>query len=156
MSPRVLSLIPPGQTALAADLWMPLLAARREQIGWLFHRGSFEDLGRPSDFLRASLEALDRGGPFPEGSGDFDGESRVLSPREFRGLNVRRSVLGGAAIGNGARIADSAVWRGVVIGEDAEIRGCLAAGGRIPAGARHENALLWSGPDGIAAAHPLA
>ena len=156
MSPRVLPLIPPGETALAADLWMPLLAEKREEIGWLFHSGPFEDLGRPSDFLRATLEALDRGGPFPEGGGDFDAETRVLSHNRSGGFRATRSVLGRVAIGSGARIADSAVWPGVEIGKGAELRACLAAGGRVPAGARHEGALLWNDRDGLAVALSLS
>jgi hypothetical protein len=39
--------------------------ARGEGIGRLAHQGPFADLGRPSDFLGASLEALARGGSFP-------------------------------------------------------------------------------------------
>ena len=156
MSPRILSLIPPGEAALAADLWMPLLEREHEEIGWLFHAGAFEDLGRPSDFLRASLEALDRGGPFPRGSGHFDAETRVLSHDRLRGFQASRSVIGRAIVGSGARIADSAVWKGVEIGSGVRLRGCLAAGGRIPAGSRHEEVLLWPGRDGLAAEHPLA
>ena len=156
MSPKVLPLIPPGETALAADLWMPLLAEKREEIGWLFHSGFFAELGRPSDFLRAALETLDRGGPFPQGSGLFDAEARVLSRNRFTGLRATRSVIGSAEIGTGARIVDSAVWPGVEIGEGAALRGCLAAGGRVPAGARHEGVLLWTGLDGLAVANPLS
>jgi mannose-1-phosphate guanylyltransferase len=156
ISPRILSRIPPGEAALVADLWAPLLAAGREEIGWLLHRGPFQDLGRPSDFLRASLEALDRGGPFPRGSGSFDPAARVLSFDPPRGFDASRSVLGRAAIGKGARIADSVVWSGVEVGAGAEIRGCLAAGGKVPGGTRHEGVLLWPGGDGLAAGHPLS
>jgi NDP-sugar pyrophosphorylase family protein len=156
LSPRLLSRIPPGQTALVADLWAPLLRETLDEIGWLLHRGPFEDLGRPSDFLRASLETLDRGGPFPEGGGTFDPGRRVLSHERSGNDDVSRCVLGRAAIGPGARIADSAVWDGVEIGAGASIRGCLAAGGRILPGARHEGVLLWPGEDGLAAEHPLS
>ena len=155
LSPRLLHRIPPGQAALVADLWAPLLGETRDEIGWLLHRSPFEDLGRPSDFLRASLEALDRGGAFPEGGGSFDGDSRVLSRERTGSLDVSRSVLGRGRIGAGAHIADSAVWNGVEIGAGASIRGCLAAGGRVLPGARHEGVLLWPGEDGLAAEYPL-
>jgi mannose-1-phosphate guanylyltransferase len=157
MSPRVLPLIPAGETSLVADLWAPLLAGGREEIGWLAHRGPYADLGRPSDFLGASLEALDRGGPFPEAGGQFDSAHRVLSrdASAFGRLEASRSVLGCLTAGRGASIADSAVWDGVEIGAGARVRGCLAAGGKIPAGASFENALLWPGKGGFACPHPL-
>ena len=153
LSGRLLARLPAGESSLVDDLWRPLLAEGREEIGWVFHEGPFADLGRPRDFLRASLEALDRAGPFPAGSGDFDAAGRVLSLT--RGIAAARSILGRIAAGNGIRIRDSAIWDGVVIGPGAELRGCLAAGGRITAGARFEDVLLWPGNDGAAAAHPL-
>ena len=156
LSPTLLSRIPPGQAALVADLWALLVRETGNEIGWLLHPGPFEDLGRPSDFLRASLEALDRGGPFPEGGGIFDAGSRVLSSERFSTFEVSRSVLGRARIGARARIADSVVWNGVEIGDGASIRGCLAAGGRVLPGARHDGVLLWPGEDGLAAEHPLS
>jgi mannose-1-phosphate guanylyltransferase len=155
MSPRVLSRIPAGEAALVADLWAPLLAEKREEIGWLLHRGPFADLGRPRDFLRASLEALDRGGPFPGGGGDFDTVRRVLACGEVHGFEASRCVVGRAAIGKDAVLSDSAVWDGVEIGAGAQVRGCLVAGGRVPPGARHAGVLLWPGQDGLAAPHPL-
>ncbi len=155
MSPRVLSRIPAGEAALVADLWAPLLAENREEIGWLLHRGPFADLGRPRDFLRTSLEALDRSGPFPAGSGDFDARRRVLARGGLHGFETSRSVIGRATIGRGAVVSDSAVWDGVEIGAAAQIDGCLVAGGRVPPGARHTGALLWPGKAGLAAPHPL-
>ena len=155
MSSRVLSRIPAGEAALVADLWAPLLAQKREEIGWLLHQGSFADLGRPRDFLHASLEALDRGGPFPGGGGDFDARRRVLARGGLHGFEASRSVIGRAAIGRGAAVSDSAVWDGVEIGAGVEIHGCLVAGGRVPPGARHTGVLLWPGKAGLADPHPL-
>jgi mannose-1-phosphate guanylyltransferase len=156
LSPRLLHRIPPGQAALVADLWAPLLGETRDEIGWLLHPGPFEDLGRPSDFLRASLEALDRGGAFPDGGGIFDSDSRVLSRERSESLDASRSVLGRSEIGARVRIADSAVWDGAKIGAGASIRGCLAAGGMVLPGARHDGVLLWPGADGLAAEYPLS
>ena len=156
LSPTLLGRIPPGETALVADLCEPLLEENPRAIGFVRHPGFFADLGRPSDFLRASLEALDRGGPFPAGAGTFDADRRVLAPGPVGRIEPSRSVLGAASISVGASVRDSVVWSGVEIGEDADLRNCLAAGGRILAGARHENVLLWPGKDGVAAEHPLS
>jgi mannose-1-phosphate guanylyltransferase len=155
MSPRILPRIPAGEAALVADLWAPLLAERREEIGWLLHRDSFDDLGRPRDFLRASLETLDRRGPFPAGGGDFDARRLVLVLDELQGFEAARSVIGLAKIGKEAVLSDSAVWDGVEIGAAAQLHGCLVAGGKVPAGARYTGALLWPGKDGLAVPHAL-
>ena len=156
LSPKLLRRIPSGPAALVADLWALLLRETDNEIGWLLHHGPFEDLGRPGDFLRASLEALDRGGAFPDGGGSFDPGRRVLSYERSWPFDVSRSVLGRARIGAGARIADSVVWDGVEIGAGAVIRGCLAAGGRVLPGASHSGVLLWPGDDGLAVEHPLS
>ena len=154
LSPGLLARIPPGETGLVADLCEPLLRENPRAIGLLRHEGPFAELGRPGDFLGASLEALDRGGPFPDGAGTFDEARRVLALAPSEAFDVSRSVLGAASIAGG-RIRNSVVWNDVEIGKDALLRNCVAAGGRILAGARHENVLLWPGKDGIAAEHPL-
>jgi len=156
LSPGLLARIPGGETGLVADLCEPLLRENPRAIGLLRHEGPFAELGRPSDFLRASLEALDRGGPFPDGAGTFDAERRVLSLAAAGKLEAWRSVIGAASIAGGARVRDSVVWSGVGIGSHADLRNCVAAGGRIPAGARHEGVLLWPGKDGVTAAYPLS
>src|SRR5262249_37344152 len=153
LSPALLGRIAAGERGLVADLWEPLL--RESSIGFLLHPGPFADLGRPGDFLRASLEALDRGGPFPAGSGAFDAASRVLALRPPASFEARRSVIGTASLGNGAAVPDSVVWTGFESGAAGQIHGCLAAGGRVPSGARHENVLLWQSENGVAAPHPL-
>jgi NDP-sugar pyrophosphorylase family protein len=132
-----------------------MLRENRDEIGWLLHRGPFADLGRPQDFLRASLEALDRGGPFPGGAGQFDAARRVLALEGAGGFAASRSVIGRAAVGQGAVLSDSVVWDGAAIGDGAAIHGCLVAGGRVPGDARHTGVLLWPGSDGLATPHPL-
>jgi NDP-sugar pyrophosphorylase family protein len=112
LSPRLLPRIPPGQAALVADLWAPLLGETRDEIGWLLHGGPFEDLGRPSDFLRASLEALDRGGAFPEGE-EATTPAGGSSLREPQRVSTCPAASRPGGFGAGARIADSAVWDGV-------------------------------------------
>jgi mannose-1-phosphate guanylyltransferase len=155
ISPRILARIPAGEAALVADLWAPLLAQRCEEIGWLLHRGPFADLGRPRDFLRASLEALERGGSFPQGGGHFDDRQRVLFRETPSGFDASASVLGRVHVGAGARILRSTIWDGVEVGPEARLTDCVAAGGRIPAGAQHEKALLWGVAGGDVAVFPL-
>jgi mannose-1-phosphate guanylyltransferase len=156
LAPRLLARIPPGEKQLAADLWMPLLSRGREEVGFVRHEGPFSDLGRPSDFLRASLEALERRGPFPRGSGTFDSRSGVLSLEPVDGFEARQSVLGRAQIGESARIERSVVFSGAAIRPRALLNGCLLAGGRVEADACFENVLLWPDENGTAMPHPLS
>lgn len=157
LSPRLLERIPAGETGLVAHLWQPLLDEGREEIGFAVHEGPFADLGRPGDFLRASLEALARGGPFPEGAGVFDVERRILSLEADVSGGTAESVIGEALIGNGVVLRGSVLWDGVSVGAGARLENCLAARGHVPPGAHHEKALLWSDdPAGEVAVLPLA
>lgn len=155
LAPRLLQHIPEGETSLVTDLWEPLLRGGQEQIGWVQHEGPFSDLGLPSDFLNASLEALARAGPFPEGSGVFDATRRVLALDPHGDDRSSGSILGDVSIGVGARISDSAVWSGAEIGAGAEISRCLVAGGSVAPGSRYSDALLWPDRKGQAVPHPL-
>ncbi|MEP6769128.1 MAG: NDP-sugar synthase [Acidobacteriota bacterium] len=154
LSPRLLSRIGPGERALVDDLWNPLLAEGKE-VGRVTHDGPFADLGRPRDFLRASLEALARGGPFPAGAGRFDESARVLARRGIPAVAAADSVLGECALGDGARIAGSAVWDGTVVGAGGRLTGCLLAGGRVDPGAEFTDSLLWAAPGEPVRAFPL-
>jgi mannose-1-phosphate guanylyltransferase len=156
LSPRLLPAIPAGERALVADLWEPLLKEGKEEIGWVLHEGPFADLGRPRDLLRASLEALERGGPFPAGAGVFDAEPRILALDPSRELAAESSVIGRCRIAPGARVRKSLVWSGAAVGAGAQIDRCVVAGGSVPKGARHEDVLLWADGDGEAAPLPLA
>lgn len=156
LSARLLERIPAGETSLVADLWQPLLDEGREEIGFVIHEGAFADLGRPGDFLRASLEALAQRGPFPDGSGVFDSGRRILSSTGEAPADAADVVLGAAAVSREAVLRGSAVWDGVAVGAGARLENCLAAGGRVPSGAHHEKALLWCpDPAGDAAVFPL-
>ena len=160
LSPRLLPGIPEGETALVAHVWGPLLAEGREEIGFLLHEEAFADLGRPGDFLRASLEALARGAVAQEG-GDFDDRLRVLVRRapaslDLSSFQVSSSVLGRVSVERGASIHRSALWDGVVVGAGARLTDCLVARGRVPAGAHYEKALLWNGDGGEVSAWPLS
>ena len=155
LAPRLLARIPAGETSLVTHLWEPLLAEQREEIGWILHEGPFADLGSPRDFLRATLEALARGGPFPAGAGRFDEASRVLALRSGGEVSASNSVLGASPIGAGASIASSAVWTGCDVGAGANLTRCLAACGRIAPGTTASDALLWGRPGEEAALFPL-
>ena len=156
LSPRLLPRIPAGQTGLVTHLWQPLLDEGREEIGFVLHEQAFADLGRPGDFLRASLETLARSGPFPEGSGDFDHGLRVLVREPPAGFETADSVLGRIRVDPGASIRRSVVWDGVSIGAGARLTDCLVARGRVPAGADYAKTLLWSASGGEVGAWPLA
>ncbi len=158
LSPRLLADIPPGESSLV-DLWKRVLE-RGQEIGWLEHDGPFADLGEPGDFLRSSLEALARGGPFPPGAGVFDESSRVLSlgPSELAaaGADLHACVIGDAALGTGARLRNSVVWGGARIESGVFLENCLVAGGVVESNVRLRNALLWAAPGERAVAIPLA
>jgi mannose-1-phosphate guanylyltransferase len=160
LAPRVLSRIPPGETSLVADLWQPLLdgAGGHEEIGFVMHGGPFADLGRPGDFLGATLEALARGGPFPAGAGAFDGMRRVLHAADLPAdVEAAASVIGDVSVGRGAALVRTAVWTGARVGDGARLDGCLVAGGRIRARTHYRESLLWAdSPDADAVAIPLA
>jgi mannose-1-phosphate guanylyltransferase len=155
LSPRLLLRIAAGERSLVRDLWQPLLDEGREEIGWLLHEGPFSDLGTPRDFLRATRQALTRGGPFAKEAGRFDAASRVLTLERSKGFEAVSSVIARASIGRGARLIESTVWDGVEVGAGAELRGCIAAAGRIPAGTSHRDALLWGRAGEDAAVYPL-
>jgi len=154
LSPRLLEVIPEGEASLLGDLWEPMLA-RGEQIGYVLHEGPFADLGRPGDFLRATLEALSRGGPFLAEAGVFEKERRVLSRIAISQFAAESCVLGRVSVGPRTKIAESAIWDGVQIGEGASIDRCLVAAGRVGPGARYANSLLWPRSDGTLEAIPL-
>jgi NDP-sugar pyrophosphorylase family protein len=143
LSSRLLPRIPTGETALVRDLWRPLLD-EGEELGFVRHHGPHADLGRPGDFLGASLEALARGGPFPPGGGTFDGASRVLAFDRPHGFVAADCVLGRGRIGSDAALTRSVVWNGTVIGDGARLTDCLLARGRVAAGSHYAKALLWS------------
>jgi len=155
LSPGVLSRIPAGERSLVADLWQPLLDAG-EEIGWLLHDGPFSDLGTPRDFLRATRQALTRGGPFPPESGAFDAPTRILSKIPLRGFDGVSTVVGRASIGKGARLIESVVWDGVEIGAGVDLKDCVAAGGRVPPGSAFRDAVLWAAPKETVTAYPLS
>lgn len=157
LAPRMLERIPAGETALVAHLWQPLLDEGRDEIGFVVHRGPFADLGRPGDFLRTSLEALARGGPFPEGAGVFDPGRRILSLGDDVPDDSADAVVGDAVLARDVVLRRSVVWGGVSAGAGARLENCLAARGRVPAGTHYEKALLWNAdPLGEVAAFPLA
>ena len=155
LSSELLERIAPGQTQLVADLWAPMLADGLE-IGFVLHEGPFADLGSPGDFLRASLEALERGGRFPRGAGSYDRATRVLALDPPSGFEASASVLGRGLYGSGVRLEGCVAFSGTRIDSGARLERCLVAGGQVPARATFADALLWPGPDGVVAALPLS
>ena len=154
-SPRVLSRIPEGEKALVADLWQPLLDSG-EEIGWLLHDQPFWDLGTPREFLRATRQVLTRAESFPPERGKFDPAARMLSLTPTKGFDGVSSVIGRATIGRGAHLIESVVWDGVEVGAGAELKGCIAARGKIPPGASFRDSVLWAARDSTVTAYPIA
>jgi len=154
-APRVLARIPAGERALVADLWQPLLGSG-EEIGWLLHDQPFWDLGTPREFLRATRQVLTRAESFPPERGKFDLAARILSLSPTRGFDGVSSVIGRATIGRGAHLIESVVWDGVEVGAGAELKGCIAARGKIPAGAVFRDSVLWAPPDMVVTAYPVS
>ncbi|HZI67723.1 MAG TPA: NDP-sugar synthase [Thermoanaerobaculia bacterium] len=154
-SPRVLPRIPEGERSLVTDLWKPLLDSG-EEIGWLLHDQPFWDLGTPRDFLRATRQVLTRAESFPPERGKFDLASRILSLSPSRGFDGVSSVIGRATVGRGAHLIESVVWEGVEVGAGAELKGCIAARGKIPPGAVYRDSVLWAAPDSTVTAYPIA
>jgi len=155
LSPGLLPRIPADYRSLVADLWQPMLDSG-EEVGWLLHDGPFSDLGTPRDFLRATRQALTRGGPFAADAGLFDAPSRVLSRIRTRGLECVSSVLGSVTVGAGTRLIETVVWDGAEIGAGAELHGCIVAGGKVPPHATFRDSLLWARNGENASAHPLS
>jgi mannose-1-phosphate guanylyltransferase len=155
MSADLLPRIPEGFASLVPDLWEPLLRETPGRIGWVLHSGSFADLGRPGDFLRATIEALERGDSFPAGSGSFDARRRVLERLPGAAPEARACVLGDVRVGPDARLEQCAIWSGSFVGRGARLRRVVMAGGEVPEGANHEEALLWGEPGNAAMPFPL-
>jgi mannose-1-phosphate guanylyltransferase len=155
LSGALLDRIPEGEASLVTDLWRPLLEESPGSLGWAAHEGPFTDLGRPGDFLGATLEALERRGPFPRGAGHFDERRVLLTLSPVEGFEARRSVLGNVRVGAGATLEGCAVWTGARVGEGAQLSRVLVAGGEVAEDARHENVLLWGEPGRPARAFPL-
>jgi mannose-1-phosphate guanylyltransferase len=153
-SPRILARIPEGERSLVADLWKPLLDSG-EEIGWLLHDQPFWDLGTPRDFLRATRQVLTRAESFPAERGKFDVAARILSQAPAKNFDGVSSVIGQATIGRGAHLIESVVWDGVEVGAGAELKGCIAARGRILPGAVHRDSVLWAPSDSAVTAYPI-
>ncbi|MEO8349517.1 MAG: NDP-sugar synthase [Acidobacteriota bacterium] len=154
-SPRVLARIAEGERSLVTDLWQPLLGSG-EEIGWLLHDQPFWDLGTPRDFLRATRQVLTRAESFPPERGKFDLAARILSLSPTRGFDGVSSVIGRATIGRGAHLIESVVWDGVEVGAGVELKGCIAARGKIPPNASFRDSVLWAAPDSPVTAYPIA
>lgn len=153
-SPRVLARIPEGERSLVADLWQPLLDSG-EEIGWLLHDQPFWDLGTPRDFLRATRQVLTRAESFPPERGKFDPTARILSLTPAKNFDGVSSVVGRATIGRGAHLIESVVWDGFEVGAGAELKGCIAARGKVLPGAVHRDSVLWGAADSPATAYPI-
>jgi mannose-1-phosphate guanylyltransferase len=156
VSPRALRRIPPGERSLVPDLWRPILSEGKEEIAVEVHSGSFFDLGTPSDFLAATLCALETRTNFEPSEGLFDRERRALCRAPLPpGAELVRGVAGRARFGPGARVRESVVWDGADLSDAGELDRCVVGPVVLPAGRRYADAFLWPGPGGEVRQFPL-
>ena len=146
LAPRLLARIPAGETALVGA---PLAAAPRRGAGRARLRpasrartpiSAARAISSARRSKRSSAEDLSR-----TEAGSFDRAAARPRPRGAVRTSTpppASSAACGSAPGPGS--GDSAVWDGVAVGRGARLTDCVAARGRIPAGAHHEKALLWA------------
>jgi mannose-1-phosphate guanylyltransferase len=156
VSPRALRRIAPGARSLVPDLWRPILSEGKEEIAVQIHSGSFFDLGTPSDFLAATLCALETRTDFEPSEGLFDRERRALCRVPLPpGAELLRGVTGRARFGPRARVRDSVVWDGADLSAAGELERCVVGPVSVPAGGCYADAFLWPGPGGEVCRFPL-
>lgn len=163
---RVLELMPPGEKHSIERQFFPALLARGDRVLGPVHDGYWIDIGTPEKYLQVhrdilagrfpvALNGVSRGGgwihpdaqvapgaaleaPFYVGPGSAVEAGAHLGPDAV--------LVGDVRVAAGARIRDSVLWPGSVVGPDAEIAGSLLGPGvRVGRKARLDGALLGEG-----------
>jgi NDP-sugar pyrophosphorylase family protein len=136
IEPEVLKMIPSGRKVSIEREIFPLLAKGRKLAGFHFS-GYWFDIGSLSDYRRANFELLRKDAP--------DGILRERHSRVAKSGAIRppvylgkRSIVEGRAtagpcllmgdngsIGRGARVSESILFDGVVVGERSQVSGCV-------------------------------
>jgi NDP-sugar pyrophosphorylase family protein len=163
---RVLALMPPGEKHSIERQFFPALLARGDRVLGPVHDGYWIDIGTPEKYLQVHRDIL--AGRFPvaldgvsRGGGWIHPGARVASDTVLEApfyVGPGSEVQAGAHLGPdavlvadvrvaaGARIRDSVLWRGSVVGPEAEISGSLLGPGvRVGRKARLDGALLGEG-----------
>jgi mannose-1-phosphate guanylyltransferase len=142
---ETLGLMPTGVNHSIERAFFPALLSRGDRVDGYVHRGYWIDIGTPEKYLQVhrdvlrgayavTLDARSRNGAWVHPSATVEGGAVLTAPC-FVGPGCR--VADGASIGPdavlcsdvtvdaGARIADSVLWDGCVVGAAAQIDGAL-------------------------------
>ena len=144
-----LDLIPPTLTHSIERGFFPSLIARGDRVMAHVHRGYWIDIGTPEKYLQVhrdilekrfpvAIDAQARGGGHVHASAAVDADARLEGPfyvgpgcRVAAGAFVDRGsvLVADASLAPGARIADSVLWAGAAVAEDATVEGALLGPG---------------------------
>jgi NDP-sugar pyrophosphorylase family protein len=132
LEPRILDRLPRGASDSVRDLYVPLVAEGARLLG-VRVEGAWYDLGRPSLYVAAQLEALARGQSLID-------PSAQIAP----GARVVRSVIGPRSrVAAGAAVDRSVLWDAAEVGAGARVRGSiLTTGARVVAGPRADGVVV--------------
>lgn len=162
LEPHALDGIAPGEMVSIERDTYPELIRRGEPVYGAVADGYWLDLGNPSAYLRAHIDALDGHiaayrtvtGPLVAEGAQVDATARleehvVIGPGAGVGpdATVERSVLHqGASVGRGALVSDSVLGSGSRVEAGARVRDAvLAEGARVPEGVDLADATLGPG-----------
>jgi len=163
---RVLDLMPAGVNHSIERGFFPALLARGDRVLGPVHRGYWIDIGTPEKYLQVHRDILSRRFPVPldgepRGEGFVHPAGRVSPEAILDGhfyVGPGCEVEAGARLGPdavlvadvrvrpGARLRDSVLWRGVEVGAECEVQGCLIGPGvRLGSASVLRNAVLGEG-----------
>jgi len=145
----VLDLIPPGVKHSIERAFYPALLGRGDRVTGFVHRGYWIDIGTPEKYLQVHRDIL--GGAFAvtlsgrhEHGGVVDPNARIaegalLRPPFYVGpgcvveagaeIGPQTSLAAEVTVAAGARVRDSVLWRGTVVGAEATLDGALVGPG---------------------------
>jgi NDP-sugar pyrophosphorylase family protein len=146
---RTLELIPPGVNHSIERAFFPTLIARGDVVMAHVHRGYWIDIGTPEKYLQVHRDILSRRFPTSLDAPCRDGgylhpDARVdpgatLEPPFYLGPGCHVSAGATAGPGSalirevrleaGAKVADSVIWAGSVVGPEARVEGALLGPG---------------------------
>ena len=145
----VLGLMAPGINLSIERYFFPALLERGDKVLGPVHPGYWIDIGTPEKYLQVHRDILNRRLPvlldgLPRANGFVHRDARVSDAAVLDGpfyVGPGCDVAAGASIGPnavlvadvrvepGARVGDSVLWRGVLVGADCEVDGSLVGPG---------------------------
>lgn len=131
MEPEVFNYLEPGKSSDIAKDLIPRLKDKNEKIGGFLTKGTWIDIGRPSDLIKANMHIAKKWKSkeirFSQGS-FFNGNIEVGSGSTLNGSYLYDGVIIGnnckienSLILNGAKVGDNCIIRGSIIGFESEI-----------------------------------